>query len=103
MIVENARNGMSETGRLSAVVRGHVQGVFFRYFVTNAARELGLTGYVRNLASGDAVEVLAEGNKTLLNSLLDRLKVGPSGAHVESIEVDWSDYSGQFVDFSVRH
>ena len=96
-------NETADMARLSATAHGRVQGVFFRYFVRNAARELGLRGYVRNLASGDVVEVQAEGEKPQLDSLLEQLKVGPAGARVEKIEVEWSDCSGQFTDFSIRH
>lgn len=92
-----------EMARLTATVYGRVQGVFFRYFVRNAARELGLTGYVRNLAGGDAVEVQAEGAKTQLEDLLDRLKAGPSGARVESVQAAWSNRSGRLADFTIRH
>jgi acylphosphatase len=96
-------NEMAEAAHLSVTVYGRVQGVFFRYFVQNVARELGLKGYVRNLASGDAVEVQAEGKKQQLNKLLGQLKVGPPGARVERVEVKWVDYSGRFNDFSVRY
>ena len=99
-----ARNDkITDTAHLSATVYGRVQGVYFRYFVRNIARKLGLKGYVRNLASGDAVEVQAEGEKLQLNKLLEQLKVGPPGAWVKGVEIDWSDYSGQFTDFSVRY
>lgn len=94
---------LAERARLSATVYGRVQGVFFRHFVRSAAGELGVTGYVRNLPGGDAVEVRAEGDRSRLNSLLERLKVGPSGAHVERVETHWAEYSGRFSDFSVRH
>ena len=99
-----ARNDkITGAAHLSATVYGRVQGVYFRYFVRNVARKLGLKGYVRNLASGDAVEVQAEGEKLHLNRLLEQLKVGPPGAWVKSVEINWSDYSGQFTDFSVRY
>ena len=94
---------ITDTAHLSATVYGRVQGVYFRYFVRNIARKLGLKGYVRNLASGDAVEVQAEGEKAQLNKLLEQLKVGPPGAWVKGVEIDWSDCSGQFTDFSVRY
>jgi acylphosphatase len=94
---------MADVTHLSATVYGHVQGVFFRYFVQNVARELGLKGYVRNLARGDAVEVQAEGEKQQLDKLLEQLKVGPPRARVESVEVKWADYSGRFDDFSIRY
>lgn len=92
-----------ETARFSATVHGHVQGVFFRYFVCDAARELGLRGYVRNLAGGNAVEVQAEGEKAQLLDLLEQLKIGPPRARVESVAVDWSFCSGQFTGFTIRH
>jgi len=97
------KDEMADIAHLSIIVYGRVQGVFFRYFVQNVARRLGLKGYVRNLASGDAVEVQAEGEKQQLNKLLGQLKVGPPGARVERVEVKWADYSGQFDDFSVRY
>jgi acylphosphatase len=96
-------NKMADVAHLSATVYGRVQGVFFRYFVHNEARRLGLKGYVRNLARGDAVEVQAEGDKRQLNKLLGQLEVGPPGARVERVEVKWTDYSGQFDDFGVRY
>jgi acylphosphatase len=94
---------MADVARLSATVYGRVQGVYFRYFVRNVARMLSLKGYVRNLASGDAVEVQAEGEKQQLHVLLEQLKVGPPGAWVKRVEVKWADYSGRFDDFSVRY
>jgi acylphosphatase len=99
----NQNDKTADMAHLSATVYGRVQGVFFRYFVQNIAMGLGLKGYVRNLASGDAVEVKAEGEKQKLNKLLRQLKVGPPGARVERVEVKWADYSGQFDDFSVRY
>jgi len=94
---------MADVARLSARVYGRVQGVYFRYFVRNVARNLGLKGYVRNLASGDAVEIKAEGQKPQLDRLLDQLKTGPPGASVRRVEIDWSGYTGQFDSFSIRY
>lgn len=94
---------MAEMARLSAKVYGRVQGVFFRYFVKNAAKNLGLKGYVRNLPSGNAVEVQAEGDKQQLEKLIEQLKIGPPGAWVNRVEIDWSGYSREFTDFSIRY
>ena len=96
-------NDMADMARLSITVCGRVQGVYFRYFVLDTARGLDLKGYVRNLGRGDAVEVQAEGEKTQLNKLLERLKTGPPGARVKNVEVDWSDCSEQFTDFKIRY
>jgi acylphosphatase len=96
-------NEMPDLARLSARVYGRVQGVYFRYFVRTEARMLDLKGYVRNLPTGDAVEVQAEGTKRRLDTLIERLKVGPSGSIVKRVETDWSDYSSQFTDFDIRY
>jgi len=94
---------MADMARLSVAVYGRVQGVYFRYFVLNTARGLGLKGYVRNLGSGDAVEVQAEGEKPQLDRLLEQLKTGPPGARVKRVDIDWSDYSEQFTEFKIRY
>jgi len=92
---------MAEMAYLKALVYGRVQGVFFRYFVRNIARNLGLKGYARNLPGGNAVEVQAEGNKQQLEELIEQLKIGPPGAQVKEVEINWSAYSGQFTTFSI--
>jgi len=94
---------MAEMAHLSATVYGRVQGVLFRSFAQNVARNLGLKGYTRNLTSGNAVEVQAEGDKQQLEKLVEYLKIGPSSARVERVEVDWSGYSGRFTDFDIRY
>lgn len=58
--------------RLSAFVRGRVQGVGFRWWVTSVALELGLEGFARNLPDG-RVEVLAQGPRRACEELLARL------------------------------
>ena len=94
---------MAQQVHLSARVYGRVQGVYFRYFVREAAKALGLKGYARNLPSGDAVEVQAEGEKQRLEKLVEQLKIGPPGARVEEVETNWSEYSGQFSNFRIRY
>ncbi|MDH4068585.1 MAG: acylphosphatase [Dehalococcoidia bacterium] len=94
---------MADMAGLSVSIYGRVQGVYFRYFVRNIARNLGLKGYVRNLASGDAVEIKAEGQKPQLDRLLEQLKIGPPGAWVKRVEIDWSGYTGQFDNFGIRY
>lgn len=86
---------------LKAVVRGRVQGVFFRAFVESHARELGVTGYVRNVRDG-SVEVVAEGEQSDLERLITFLKQGPPAASVTGVDEDWSAASGEFTDFTVR-
>ena len=94
---------MAELAHLSAKVYGRVQGVFFRYFAREVARTLGIKGYARNLPGGNAVEVQAEGDKQQLEKLIKQLKIGPPGAQVERVEINWSDYSGQLTNFGIRY
>ncbi len=94
---------MTELASVRAIVNGHVQGVFFRDFVSRRATELGLTGYVRNLSSERAVEVQAEGEMEQLEKLLGYLKVGPPSAKVDQVVTKWSEYSGSYSRFSVRY
>jgi len=93
---------MTDPVALRAIVYGRVQGVFFRAFVAEQARELGLTGYVRNLAGG-TVEVRAEGERKQLEELIGRLKEGPPAARVEEVVTRWSEYTGSFTGFNVRY
>jgi acylphosphatase len=82
------------------VVSGMVQGVGFRYFVQHHARQLGLTGWVRNLANGD-VEVVAEGNKEFVESLIVYVRRGPRSAVVSNAAVTWKEFYGQFERFDI--
>ncbi len=87
---------------LHAEVQGVVQGVNFRWYTQRRASDLGLAGFVRNLSDG-SVEVVAEGPRGSLESLLDFLRVGPSSAVVESVETCWSSPTGEFNRFEVRY
>ena len=98
---------MNDTGSalasFHAIVRGRVQGVFFRAFVQHHAEALRLSGYVRNLPQSGAVEVKAEGKREQLEELLKRLHQGPPGARVEELEVNWGDYGGELSSFKMRY
>jgi acylphosphatase len=85
------------------VVRGRVQGVCFRAFVQQTAIQLALKGFVRNLPSGNEVEVQAEGDKNSLEQLISYLKVGPEGAAVSELTIHWLKYCGQFSLFEIRY
>jgi len=91
-----------ETQTLRALVRGRVQGVGFRFFVEAQASALGLTGFVRNLSNGSAVEVVAEGPMATLETLLAELRKGPPLAYVERVDVSWAAPTGDHTGFQVR-
>lgn len=94
---------MPELASFSATVYGRVQGVSFRAFVAAHARALGVTGWVQNLPDGTTVAVVAEGEKAALDKLFSKLRSGPPGARVDGVEVEWSQYTGDFTNFEVRH
>jgi acylphosphatase len=83
------------------VVTGLVQGVGFRYFVRRHATRLGLTGRCRNLYDGN-VEIEVEGDRSLVEDLIQQVKVGPRSAHVTDTKVTWSAYQGRFSGFEIR-
>jgi acylphosphatase len=68
------------------VVRGRVQGVGFRYFAERAAREIGVKGFVRNLADG-SVESVVEGDEVSVARYLEKLRQGPRLSRVDAIDV----------------
>ena len=88
--------------QLHALIRGRVQGVFFRAWTQQEARRLGLTGWVRNLPDG-GVELRAQGERAVLEKLLSLCRQGPPGAQVESVEPEWLDSPLSGSDFVIQH
>lgn len=86
---------------LSAVVRGKVQGVWFRSWTRETAREIGVTGWVRNLPDG-AVETLARGTEKQLDRFEQRLWDGPPLARVAAVESRRQPVDAPFPSFDVR-
>lgn len=92
---------MSNKAAFKAIVHGLVQGVSYRHFVLRNSHMLDLAGYAKNLRDG-SVEVVAEGEREQLEQLLVRLKLGPSEARVERMDVRWGEYSGNHTRFEIR-
>jgi acylphosphatase len=82
------------------VVSGRVQGVGFRAFAARTATRLDLVGGVRNLDDG-RVELEVEGRKTVVEALLDELRIGPPASYVAHVEAEWSAATGRYSNFSV--
>jgi acylphosphatase len=87
--------------RLHLWVSGRVQGVFYRASTAQLARQLGLTGWVRNLPDG-RVEIVAEGEAESLQKLLSWCRLGPPAAQVDSLAVEEEAYTGEFSEFSIQ-
>lgn len=85
------------------VAHGRVQGVGFRWYVVNRARDLGVRGWVRNCEDG-AVEVVGLATAATLEELDRIVRAGPPGARVTSVTMEQIPH--EIVDaksFVVKH
>jgi acylphosphatase len=87
--------------RLTAWVRGRVQGVGFRWWVRSRALELGLAGSAANLADG-RVEVVAEGPRAACERLLALLRGGGTPGTVTGVSQRWTEARGDLRGFVER-
>ena len=69
---------------------GRVQGVFYRAWTVEQARDLCLRGWVRNRRDG-SVEILVGGDEAATDELIRRCRQGPPAAQVEAVEVEEAD------------
>jgi acylphosphatase len=88
--------------RVKIIVKGLVQGVYFRATTRQQARQLNVTGWVKNRWDG-SVEILAEGNKEKLDRLIAWCHKGPSGASIEGVKVEWQSFLDEFQDFIIAY
>ena len=86
---------------LSVIVTGKVQGVWFRKSTADMAGELGLCGWVRNLATGE-VEATLEGEREAVEKMVKWLHQGPPLARVEKVETSERETQGLLPPFSQR-
>jgi acylphosphatase len=86
--------------RRRVIVRGLVQGVFFRDSTRRLAQRHGVAGWVANRADG-AVEAVFEGEADAVERLVEFSREGPRGAQIESVEVTKEEPEG-LSGFSVR-
>jgi acylphosphatase len=85
--VSGAASGPGAVVRVRAVVAGRVQGVWFRESCRDEAERLGVTGWVHNLRDG-SVEIVAQGSRAAVDTLVAWAHEGPRLAMVESVTVD---------------
>lgn len=83
------------------IVKGRVQGVFFRASTVEKAETLDIRGRVENLADG-SVRIAAEGAAKSLEKLIEWCADGPAHATVESVEIEWMKTVGEFADFRIK-
>jgi acylphosphatase len=99
-------NIMAETKELDHVrahlhIAGQVQGVGFRAKATMQAGTLGLLGWVCNLPDG-RVEVVAEGERAMVEQLIDWCRSGPARATITDVDLKWEPPTGE-PPFSIRY
>lgn len=86
--------------RAHLLIRGRVQGVFYRAETARRAEELGLTGWVRNRRDG-VVEAVAEGERSQVEELIAWCRKGPALARVSDVAVEWLSATGEFSGFGI--
>ena len=91
-----------EKARAHLFIDGRVQGVFYRAFTREVAHSLALDGWVKNLRDG-RVETVLEGEKKVIQQAIQKFYAGPPGARVSNIDIQWEQYTGKEVGFSVRY
>jgi acylphosphatase len=87
--------------RVRLKIYGRVQGVFFRASTLDKAKELGLSGWVRNNPDG-SVEVLAEGFKEGIEKLVEWSRAGPRHAVVNRVDIQWERFVDEFTGFTIE-
>jgi acylphosphatase len=91
-----------DRSRANLLVRGKVQGVFFRATTLETAQRLRLTGWVQNLPDG-RVEIMVEGPRRTVEELIAWAHVGPPMADVEQVEVRWEQPRHEFETFRIEY
>jgi len=82
------------------IVKGTVQGVFFRQFVKEHADGLKLTGFCRNLENND-VEVVIEGEGDDIQRLASVVRKGPEHSQIRDVQVEEKKWEGNFKEFKI--
>ena len=90
---------MSERLTRCLVIKGRVQGVFYRESMRQEAVRLGVTGWVCNRLDG-GVEAMVQGEPAAVEAIIAWCRLGPPDAHVTSLDV--REASGTFERFEKR-
>ena len=82
------------------IVKGRVQGVFFRRNTQRKASDLNISGWVKN-TDDDCVEIFAQGEENDLKEFIEWCKHGPPEAEVEDVEIKDEEHDGRLNKFSI--
>lgn len=90
------------TIRRRALISGRVQGVAFRAYTRQAARNVGVVGWVQNLPDG-RVEAVFEGMPEQVHAMIDWCRHGPPSSRVDKVEVIEEPPRGDLTDFDIAY
>ena len=87
--------------KYNIIVRGEVQGIGYRYFIVREAARFRIGGWVRNLSNGE-VELLAEGEKEVLDDFTNAIRTKHSWARIDDIKISKTEIKKrEFPDFNI--
>ena len=84
------------------IIKGRVQGVFYRASTCSEAKALDINGWVCNRPDG-SVEACFEGKKKCVDKMIMWCRKGPCGAFVTDVNVEWGGSDKKYLGFSVRY
>ena len=87
---------------LKAKVSGKVQGVWFRKYALDSARDIGVVGIVKNLVDG-TVLVNVSGDDENLRKFKELLENGSPNSRVDKIDYSWEDSSVEYSTFEIEY
>jgi acylphosphatase len=87
--------------RVKILVSGRVQGVYFRMFTQNKAKQIGIKGCARNLSDG-RVEIIAEAGHDSIEEFIKWCRKGPVTARVDHVEISELDSDEALTSFEIK-
>ena len=88
--------------RVHLLIKGRVQGVYFRQTMMETAEKNNVLGWVQNLPD-NKVEAILEGDDSNVDAVIEWAHFGPAGAVVDEIKIAEEKYIGEFSDFEIRY
>lgn len=82
------------------MIKGRVQGVYFRQTMMETAEKNNVLGWVRNLPDNQ-VESILEGNNSNVDAVIEWAHFGPAGAVVDELKISEENYVGEFSEFEI--
>ena len=93
---------MTNKTQIKVVIKGLVQGVFYRVHTKHTADTLGIKGYVKNLANG-SVEAVFEGDPDVIARMIDWCHKGPEVSRIDNIQTQEIKTLSNFKIFEIRY